>query len=193
MKPIVFASLFALAACQQEDADSDAGVLEGTATTQVPDTSESTAEARLAKATLNALQARSFAENTEFCGYIVVNADGDMVATPAAQGDFQSCLANEVPEDDVIIASYHTHGAFEYDTPAEFPSTGDVEGDEAEGIDGYISTPGGRLWFVDGSETTVSQLCGTGCLDQDPNFVEGLDGDIPLSLTLDQLRDMEMN
>lgn len=161
-------------------------------TTQVPDTSESTAESRLAKASLEALQSLSFQNNTEYCGYIVRNAAGEMVATPALQGDESSCLPPDVAEDDVIMASFHTHGAFEIDTPAEFPSVGDVEGDEAEGIDGYVSTPGGRLWFVDGSETTVSQLCGTGCLSQDPNFVEGLDGDLDASYTLEQLRALEM-
>jgi len=184
-----FTLIALLTACGPEDEEPSGPVMR---TTQAPDTSESTAESRLAKTTLEALQDLSFRENTEFCGYLVILPNGEMAATPAAQGDYQSCLADEVPEDQVIIASYHTHGAFEYDTPAEFPSTGDVEGDEAEGIDGYISTPGGRMWFVDGSETTVSQLCRTGCLSQDPNFVEGLDGDIALTLTLEELRDMEM-
>jgi len=165
---------------------------EGQVTTQVEDTSESTAESRLAKRSLDALQAQSFAENTEFCGYILRNAAGDMVTSEIVQGEESSCLPPEVAEDDVILASFHTHGAFELDTPAEFPSAGDVEGDEAEGIDGYVSTPGGRLWFVDGSETTVSQLCSVGCLSQDPNFIEGLDGDLAPSYTLEELRELEM-
>jgi hypothetical protein len=88
----------------------------------------------------------------------------------------------------LVVASYHTHGAFEYDTPAEFPSVGDVEADEAEGVDGYISTPGGRVWSVDGAELEVSQICGVGCMAQDPNFEAGLDGRIEVSYSLEELR-----
>lgn len=50
----------------------------------------------------------------------------------------------------MIVASLHTHGAFEYVMPAECPSVVDVEAGESEGINGYVSTSGGRLWFVDG-------------------------------------------
>jgi hypothetical protein len=50
----------------------------------------------------------------------------------------------------VIVASLHTHGAFKYVMPAECPSVVDVEACESEGINGYVSTSGGRLWFVDG-------------------------------------------
>lgn len=190
--PLAF---FALAACASggnnsysQNKNSDRGIdATGGVTTQVPDTSERTAESRLAKSTLNALQTPSFSNNAEYCGYIVRNAAGKMVATTATKGGFESCLAAEPAASDVILASYHTHGAFDADTPAEFPSTGDVRGDEDEGIDGYISTPGGRLWFVDGSRAIVRQLCGVGCLKQDPNFVEGLDGDIEPDYNLRQL------
>ena len=68
----------------------------------------------------------------------------------------------EAPEEYLVVASFHTHCAFEYDTPAEFPSVGSVEVDEAEGVDGYILTSGGRFWYVDGSEPEVSQICGDG-------------------------------
>lgn len=178
MKTYILPALLILTACQADKP----------ATRTSSDTSQSTAEAALAKSTLANLQATSFANNAEYCGYIVRNPDGTMEATPAAKGDFESCLANDPPDDVIILASYHTHGAFEIDTPAEFPSVGDVEGDEAEEIDGYISTPGGRMWYVDGTDLVVSQLCGVGCVPQDPNFIEGLDGTIAQSYTLDQLR-----
>jgi hypothetical protein len=148
-------------------------------------------EVALAKATLEALQATSFSANREYCGYIVIDANGDLMATPAVQGNIGDCEAAEPPEDSVPLASYHTHGAFEYDTPAEFPSVGDLEADEAEGVDGYISTPGGRLWYVDGVDQIASQLCGVGCLSQDPNFEAGLDGDLQISYTIDELRALE--
>ena len=148
-------------------------------------------EADFAKAVLNNLQAASFSNNREFCGYLVRAADGGLAATPARKGRISSCRADNPPEDLLLLASYHTHGAFEYDTPAEFPSVGDVEADSAEGVDGYIATPGGRLWYVDGEDMVASLLCGVGCMIQDPNFQAGLDGDIAVSYTLGQLRALE--
>ena len=68
---------------------------------------------------------------------------------------------------------------------------GDVLADEDEGIDGYVSTPGGRLWYVDGAELIVSHICGVGCHTKDPNFEAGLDGDIKVSYSIDELRASE--
>jgi hypothetical protein len=149
-------------------------------------------ELAFAKATLNSLQGLSFENNREFCGYIVRTPEGDLAATEPKKGRISSCLAFTPPEDHLIIASFHTHGAFEYDTPAEFPSAQDVEADEEEGVDGYVSTPGGRLWYVDSSELTVSQICSVGCMEQDPNFEAGLNGDIAQSYTLAELRALEL-
>ena len=156
-----------------------------------PLAAQDNAEVALAKATLDGLQQLSFDANREYCGYIVIDANGDLVATPAVQGNIGDCYANDPPEDSVPVASYHTHGAFEYDTPAEFPSVSDLEADEAEGVDGYISTPGGRFWYVDGDDQIASQLCSIGCLTQDPNFEAGLDGDLEVSYTIDELRTLE--
>lgn len=156
-----------------------------------PLAAQDNAEVALAKATLAALQTTSFEANREYCGYIVIAANGEFMATPAVQGKIGECFADDPPEDSVPVASYHTHGAFEYDTPAEFPSVGDLEADEAEGVDGYISTPGGRFWYVDGVDQIASQLCGIGCLPQDPNFEAGLDGELQISYTIDELRMLE--
>jgi len=84
MKGHIPLTILALAACLPEDTQDDAMTYEGQVTTQVEDTSESTAESRLAKRSLDALQAQSFAENTEFCGYILRNAAGDMVTSEIA-------------------------------------------------------------------------------------------------------------
>lgn len=157
----------------------------------LPALAENTAEAEFAKNVLNQLQTLSFEKNREYCGYIAFDENGDLVATPATKGRIGSCLADDPNPDWVLVASYHTHGAFDYDTPAEFPSTSDMEGDEEEGVDGYISTPGGRFWYVDSSEMIVSQLCSVGCLIQDPDFVAGLDGDIPVSFTYKELQATE--
>jgi len=117
---------------------------------------QDTAEVDLARATLNALQAPSFAENKEFCGYLYRDIDGSLKATEPTTGAESYCEP-EPPEyeDQIIVASYHTHGAFEYDTPAEFPSVSDIEADEEEGIDGYLTTPGGRRIVGVGRQLTA--------------------------------------
>jgi hypothetical protein len=154
---------------------------------------QDTAEVALAKATLDALQGRSFAESREFCGYLILDASGNLTATNAIKGAESYCEPGASDDDVVIIASYHTHGAFEYDTPAEFPSVDDIEADEAEGIDGYMTSPGGRFWYIDTTDMVVSQICGVGCVTQDPRFEAGLDGEIAQSYTYEDLLALEGN
>ena len=154
---------------------------------------QDTTDVALAKATLENLQAQSFAANREFCGYLIRDPSGALVATKATSGAESYCEPEAPADDAVIIASYHTHGAFEYDTPAEFPSVGDIEADEAEGIDGYVTTPGGRFWYIDTTDMEVSQICGVGCVTQDPNFEAGLDGEIAQSYTYEDLLRLEGN
>jgi len=129
------------------------------------------AEIRFTKGVLDAAQAASIANNREYCGYIGLNRDGSFVATPAKQGRKNSCLARR-PQDIQILASYHTHGAFtvNYDTKA--PSVSDLEADIFEGIDGYIATPGGRVWYDDSSRRAAVLLCGINCITSDPNFIQ---------------------
>ncbi|WP_082152671.1 DUF4329 domain-containing protein [Candidatus Rhodobacter oscarellae] len=90
-----------------------------------------------------------------------------------------------------IIASFHTHGGFDEDADSEVPSVSDVLADMEEGLDGYLSTPGGRFWFIDGQTGVSRQLCGLGCLPQDPDFAPGLHGTISKRYTLGQLEARE--
>ena len=39
-----------------------------------------------------------------------------------------------------------------------------------KGIDGYIATPGGRVWLNYLDEEVSFQLCGAGCIHTDPNY-----------------------
>ncbi|MCT8159853.1 DUF4329 domain-containing protein [Pseudoruegeria sp. SHC-113] len=151
---------------------------------------QSAEEMRFAKAFLNALQERSFARNREYCGYFGYTPEGRLAATQPRRGQADSCLMRWSTQIEVF-ASYHTHGAFDPGHFNEFPSSTDIESDRAEGINGYVATPGGRLWFVDGARGTARQLCGLGCLKQDPGFVAGLDGVIPDRLSLRQIRRWE--
>jgi hypothetical protein len=144
-------------------------------------------EVALVKALFTELQPISIANSAEYCGLIGFDADGRLISTQAAKGDAASCEISETGAIEVVTASYHTHGAFSPDYFNEIPSMADVEGDEADGIDGYIATPGGRLWYVDSSERQMSQLCGIGCLPSDPRFAAGNSGVISQSYTYEGL------
>ena len=92
-----------------------------------------------------------------------------------------------------MLASYHTHGAFDLGYFNEIPSDIDMESDAAFLLNGYVSTPGGRLWYVDTDEMQVRQICGIGCLPKDPNFVEGADGKIEEVYSYQDLLGYESN
>ena len=128
----------------RSNAISIATALLGTATAVLAQ-DNGTAELDLVRAVLAQLQPISIAENVEYCGYIGFDDEGTLTATKATQGDTGSCLADEPDDLAVIVASYHTHGGYSSDYFNEVPSADDIEGDEAEGIDGYVATPGGRL------------------------------------------------
>ncbi len=151
---------------------------------------QSSDEVKLVKSVLNQLQDISFRKNREYCGYIGHDEKDVLFASNARRGRRDSCLG-KAPDNMDVIASYHTHGSFDPDARAEFPSVADLEGDEDEGIDGYISTPGGRLWYSDSQDMEVSQICGVGCMKQDPKFKAGIDGDIHVSYCYEELLAIE--
>ena len=135
---------------------------------------------------LNGLQPQSIAESREYCGYIIRTASGDIAATPANPGGEDFCEL--AAPDEGTIASYHTHGSFSPRYDNEVPSVSDVLGDFGSRIDGYISTPGGRIWIVDFSERRARQVCGPRCVFSDPKDVPKAAGFVPQSFTLPQLR-----
>lgn len=144
-------------------------------------------EIAFAKKTLNDLQAQSIAQNREYCGYIGLNASNEWVASPPKKGRKGSCYPNDVKDDFRIIASYHTHGADSGKYDSEIPSFDDLNSDIEEGVDGYISTPGGRFWFSDARKEQVTLLCEEACLLQDPNYNPENGWDIQKRYTLDEL------
>jgi hypothetical protein len=142
----------------------------------------------VAREILLELQPRSFAENREYCGYIGVLPDGSYLATEVSRGTAWSCLSRGDESRFVeVTASFHTHAAFDVEADSEVPSSDDVRGDMQEGVNGYVATPGGRLWFIDGRTGIAVQLCGLGCMGQDPGFVPGAAGPIAGRYTLDEL------
>lgn len=150
-------------------------------------TAQSIDEEALIRATFADLNPISIEQNVEFCGYVGFTADGALAVSAPARGTKDSCLADDPVNLDLVTASYHTHAAFSPDYSSELPSGTDMEGDEDEGIDGWVATPGGRLWYIDTTDMITRQICGIGCLPADPNFIPGDSGIIEQSYSYDDL------
>lgn len=112
----------------------------------------------------------SFRKNREYCGYIGLNRQGELETTPRRRGRQGSCRPNDPPRGFQILASYHSHGAYSEWFESEIPSFEDLNADIEEGVDGYISTPGGRLWFNDARKEAAVLLCDEGCLTMDTGY-----------------------
>lgn len=140
-----------------------------------------------ARQVLTELQARSFRDDREYCGTIGVDRARRVVATAARRGGRNGCTPRRGRSMATVLVSYHTHGAFSPNADSEVPSPGDVRADRRQGIDGYVATPGGRLWFVDGAAAQVSMICGPGCLPADPRFASGGFGPVLPRYSLEQL------
>ena len=148
--------------------------------------SDADAELEFARHLLSNLQAQSFVENVEYCGYIGVNDEGNLVATEATRSGPDFCEM-DVPQSFEILASYHTHAGYDPNAWSEIPSGADMESDEDLGIDGYVSTPGGRFWYIDTEDMVALQICGIGCLPIDANFKPAPEDNIQQSYTYDEL------
>lgn len=135
----------------------------------------------------SSIQQRTFDANREYCGHVGIDEKGDLITSIPKKGQEDSCTADQTPPDFLIIASYHTHGAFSIDADSEAPSTIDLQADIIEQMDGWIGTPGGRIWFNDNINQTATMAC-ENCILKDPNF-DGSQLDPVLKFyTLDQLK-----
>lgn len=137
---------------------------------------------------LSSIQTRSIRERREYCGYFYLDAAGQLQATPPIAGTVATCDMPAPRVGQGIIASYHTHGAYGQGYDNEVPSAVDLLSDFDFGIDGYVSTPGGRVWLVDFQTRTTRQICGRGCVISDPNFVPEDEAQIRASYTVRDLR-----
>ncbi len=138
-------------------------------------------EAALVRNLLITLQRRSIAQGVEFCGFVGTDRTGRLVLSEPVRGDQASCRPRAPQNIQIITASYHTHGGYSPDYLGELPSPEDVAGDREMGINGYVSTPGGRFWFIDSAAGQLMQICGFGCLPNDARFQRGGDGPIAAS------------
>ncbi len=127
-------------------------------------------EVAYVKALMTRIQPVSFAKSKELCGLLGRNTKGNLGTSDIRIGTYDGCYIPPVPDKLDVIATFHTHSTYSRTYLSEFPSIQDIEADIYNGLDGYIATPGGRLWFHDISERRVTQICSTGCLPQDPRF-----------------------
>ncbi|WP_284263800.1 DUF4329 domain-containing protein [Roseicyclus amphidinii] len=133
---------------------------------------------------MNALSVRF---NREVCGYILRHPNGAYSSTKVSWGGHASCASLPLEGGVDVVSSWHTHAAWGEGYDGEVPSIQDVEGDMGQGINGWVGTPGGRLWHVDGRTGTMRQVCGRDCLPVDPNFFPEEHGPVAESYTLDAL------
>lgn len=135
------------------------------------------------------IQPTSFSTRRELCGLLGVDAAGNFVATQPVVGRASSCLPpNPGSVGFTVLASYHTHGAWHPQYLTEVPSFSDIRTDIEDGTDGYLATPGGRLWYIDARAKLARQICGEGCLPKDPGYRRDPTYSIQQTYTLDQLR-----
>ena len=104
---------------------------------------------------------------------IGVDAKGRYVVGPISRGTPARCTFRRPNSAKRIVASFHTHGGYMAGYDNEVPSIIDLESERAHGLRGYVATPGGRFWLVDGPKSKVELLCGPKCLPWDPRFTDG--------------------
>jgi proteasome lid subunit RPN8/RPN11 len=131
---------------------------------------KSEAEIEFVKAHLDSLQEKSFRENREYCGYIFVDEEGGFHAGRDYEGTESGCGVALKNARHKAIATYHTHGGYLAHYENELPSPDDLLNDLEEALDGYISTPGGRMWLTDAERDAAILLCKQGCLKVDEDF-----------------------
>jgi hypothetical protein len=141
-----------------------------------------------AQTQLDAMQARSFAEKVELCAIIYEDSDGELGTSRLLAGDEATCDLRYFDKPGMApLASIHTHGAFDEDYDSEVPSLIDLEGDIADELDGYVATPGGRLWRIDWRAERAELVCREGCLRQDPDYRPCLGDEIATAYSRPQL------
>ena len=160
---------------------------DGTARAESPDQMQ----IDLVRERLAPLQHLSFATDREYCGYLYRLPDGSLEFTEMVRGGHDGCTPLVPLKRINLIASVHTHGAYDPSVPAEFPTVLDMDSDKREKVNGYVATPGGRLWFIDSRRMVTRQLCGLACLPQDPDFQAGDDGEIATVYTYRDLQKLE--
>ena len=121
-------------------------------------------EVALAKSYLSQLQDRSFRNNREYCAYMFRRPDGSLGTSKAYRGTEAKCRIRNFRFEGTGVGSMHTHGGYVAGYDNEVPSLGDLQLEVDTGTDGFVATPAGRFWHIDGRRGRVRLICGPGCL-----------------------------
>lgn len=148
---------------------------------------QSAEETEFMIALMHSMNPASIRNNREICGHVVRGPNGRITSTKVSWGGEASCASLPVPEQYEVLSSWHTHAAWAPNYDNEVPSTVDVEGDLSRGINGWVGTPGGRLWFINGQTGDMYQVCEEDCLPADPNLQMDGNGPVAKSYTLEEL------
>ena len=189
LKPLATALICAtLAACAAAPVPTDTSNLirKQPQTVMPPAVSQANVDS-FAIAFLDSIQAESIAARREFCGYFYRDPEGQLRATEPRVGTFATCNMPAPNRFLEVFASYHTHGAYGERYDNEVPSITDIQSDVQLGLDGFISTPGGRVWRVNHLTKDTVQLCGLGCVTRDPDFVPNNEAAVLVRFSLIQL------
>ena len=142
-----------------------------------------------ARTVLEDIQSRSIAKNQEYCGVIFEDEMGNLQTSTIYAGGRAACVLDwGVPLGNHVVASFHSHAAHDDRFDSEVPSVEDLANDIDARIDGFVSTPGGRIWHIEWREEAATQLCGEACLEQDPNYANSDKERLPGTLTLEDLQ-----
>lgn len=152
-----------------------------------PAKAQDPSETRFVLALMEAMNQLSVRFDREVCGFILRDTEGKYRSTKVSWGTPASCASLPLRPGEEAVSSWHTHAAWALGYDGEVPSTTDVERDMSLGVNGWVATPGGRLWFIDGTTGHMHQVCGRGCLPVDPGFVPEEHGPVPDALSLNAL------
>ncbi|MGB6229845.1 MAG: DUF4329 domain-containing protein [Litorimonas sp.] len=137
-------------------------------------------EIEYVKRVLTPVQEMSLEEGLEFCGFIGLDENGEFATGLTTRGEAHFCepVFNYFDYDFHVLANYHTHGSSSVEHETETPSFVDMYATHLAGQDGYVVTPGGRLWYMDGQAITAELLCGARCMPFDPDHVDDFDFEV---------------
>ena len=144
-------------------------------------------EQQFVMALMRSMNRHSITYNREVCGYVLRDQAGRLSSSKSSWGEHDSCAMMDAPAGMRIISSWHTHAAFDPRYDNAVPSTIAVESDVSRHTTGWVATPAGRLWFIDGQTGLMRQVCGENCLPTDPNIVSDPHPKAAKTYTLDQL------
>ncbi len=114
-----------------------------------------------ARAALAGINPSSVRESVEYGGAVYRNPDGTFSHADPVRGGPHSVAFNPhaiVPAGTQATAAYHTHGSNDPGFLNEFFSPQDIVFFVVNGVDGYLGTPAGRMFYYQRARDTVFQL-----------------------------------